>query len=296
MFLKYLLIILFIFPIVVFSQSIKKLDDLKTELNIAIHNNDFQKAEHLKKEIKQAEEINSKIKSLEEDKKIAIFLEKYEDVITINQKINNLKNGVNSNTETHQKNQQTLLQPTIQQAVNLNSIQPLMIDKPLSDYKYNQKIIKSYAAGFTNYSETYTSTESVYNYYTGQYETKYNTETIDYFLFSINTSSHRWWLNKYFVAGPWYEAIIGDDYFTFNGGIQLSFLADFNSILLPYSTIGTGIGLEYFEDIVIPLNHKLGTYLFTNKNRSFGFLFELNYYFTNPSPLYRFGIVYSKVK
>jgi hypothetical protein len=47
---------------------------------------------------------NAKLKQLEEDKKIAIFLEKYEEVIAIDKKIDDVKSGRSTTTPTQQAN------------------------------------------------------------------------------------------------------------------------------------------------------------------------------------------------
>ncbi|KAB2858715.1 MAG: hypothetical protein F9K09_04915, partial [Flavobacteriales bacterium] len=75
---KIFLVILLFCSISIIGQTSKTIEELNNELKIATENNDFQKAEQLKKEIQQVEEKNATIKQLEEDKKIAIFLEKYD--------------------------------------------------------------------------------------------------------------------------------------------------------------------------------------------------------------------------
>jgi membrane-associated protease RseP (regulator of RpoE activity) len=88
-------IVLFFFLftcVIVTGQTTKTAEELNKELKTATENNDFQKAEQLKKEIQQVEEKNAKLKQLEEDKKIAIFLEKYDEVIAIDKKIKNFNN------------------------------------------------------------------------------------------------------------------------------------------------------------------------------------------------------------
>lgn len=293
--------LLLFFSISIFGQSTKTIDELNQELKTATENNDFQKAEQLKKEIQQVEEKNVKLKQLEEDKKIAIFLEKYDEVITIQKNIDDVKNGRSITSP----NQQSI---SLETATSLLSNQPLppgfenallgtkqpkiKSSKSLSEYEYKDKIIGSVGFGFRTIEDEYQS--SYFDYSLNRYVDESYME--EYSFFAIQTSNHRWWANKYIAGGTFFDFIIGD-YMSINTGAQMAFLADFDAVLLPYTSFGLGFGLNDDEEFYLPLNYKLGSYLFFTKERSIGAFLEFNTYFNNEyTPRFRFGLAWSRVK
>jgi hypothetical protein len=310
---KIFLVMLLFCSISIFGQNTKTIEELNKELKTATENNDFQKAEQLKKEIQQVEEKNAKLKQLEEDKKIAIFLEKYDEVIAIQKNIDDVKNGRS-------------ITPPNQQAISLETMNSLLSNKPapagfenaligtkqpkvkspkkpLSEYEFRDKIIGSMGMGFGSYEGTgeYTSSNYNYNSFTGMYETTYATETYsyEYSLIAFQMSNHRWWINKYLAGGLFADFVLGDgDIGSAQYGGQMALLGDFGSIVLPYTSIGLGFGIDAEEEeFYFPVNYKLGSYFFFNQQRSIGAFVELNMYFNNEyTPLFRFGLAWSRVK
>jgi hypothetical protein len=288
----------------IFGQTTKTIDELNLELKTATENNDFQKAEQLKKEIQQVEEKNAKLKQLEEDKKIAIFLEKYDEVIAIQKNIDDLKNGKST---------------TNQQAISLETVNSLLSNqpkpagfenalvgtkqpkvkspkKPLSEYEFRDKIIGSYGMGFRSFDVTGEYTTSNYNFNTGLYENTTTSYTDELSTVGFQLSNHRWWVNKYLAGGTWFDFVFGD-YYSVQTGAQMALLGDFDAIVLPYTSFGLGFGLDDDEEFYLPVNYKLGSYLFFTKERSIGAFVELNMYFNNEyTPLFRFGLAWSRVK
>ena len=299
---KIYLVILLFCSITVFGQNTKTIEELNKELKTATENNDFQKAEQLKKEIQQVEEKNTKLKQLEEDKKIAIFLEKYEEVIAINKKIDDVKNGRSTTTPIQQTNSLGImssalsnqpLPPGFENAL-IGAKQPKTksSSKSLSEYEYKDKIIGSVGLGFRTIEDEYQS--SYYDNYLNRYVDESYME--EYSFFSIQTSNHRWWANKYIAGGTFFDFIVGD-YLSINTGTQIAFLADFDAVLLPYTSFGLGFGLNDDDEFYLPLNYKLGSYLFFTKERSIGAFLEFNTYFNNEyTPRFRFGLAWSRVK
>lgn len=299
---KIFLVILLFCSISIIGQTTKTIEELNNELKIATENNDFQKAEQLKKEIQQVEEKNATIKQLEEDKKIAIFLEKYDEVIVIDKKIDDVKNGRNITPLTQQTNVLGLtgtaisnqpLPPGFENAL-LGAKQPKTksSSRSLSEYEYNDKIIGSVGLGFRTIEDEYQS--SYYDNYLNRYVDESYME--EYSFFSIQTSNHRWWASKYIAGGTFFDFIVGD-YLSINTGAQIAFLADFDAVLLPYTSFGLGFGLNDDEEFYLPLNYKLGSYLFFTKERSIGAFLEFNTYFNNEyTPRFRFGLAWSRVK
>jgi excinuclease UvrABC helicase subunit UvrB len=60
---KIFLVMLLFCSISIFGQTTKTIDELNLELKTATENNDFQKAEQLKKEIQQVEEKKRQVKT-----------------------------------------------------------------------------------------------------------------------------------------------------------------------------------------------------------------------------------------
>lgn len=309
---KIFLVMLLFCCISIFGQTTKTIDELNLELKTATENNDFQKAEQLKKEIQQVEEKNAKLKQLEEDKKIAIFLEKYDEVIAIQKTIDDVKNGRTTSSPTPQPtNNQTSEKLGMMSSVLSNQPAPVDFEKALlgskqpkkntllSDYEYKDKVIGSMGFGFRSFEKTYTSPINPYNYSSETY-------TDEFAVFAFQASNHRWWANKYLTGGLFLDLNFGD-YTSMQGGTQLAFLGDFDAILLPYTSFGIGFGLKDNEEIesiedsevvtYLPINFKLGSYLFFNQDRSFGAFVEYNIYFNNEyTPHFRFGLAWSRVK
>lgn len=282
----------------IFGQTTKTIDELNLELKTATANNDFQKAEQLKKEIQQVEEKNAKLKQLEEDKKIAIFLEKYDEVIAIQKTIDDVKSGKTSTNQNNAPSLGSMIsgatgKPTPAGFENaLIGVKQPKVKSPkrlLSDYEFKDKVIGNMGMGFGSFEETYTSPAINFNYTS-------NTYTEEYLAVAFQMSSHRWWVNKYLAGGTWFDFVFGD-YYSVQTGSQMALLGDFDAIVLPYTSFGLGFGLDDDEEFYFPANYKLGSYLFFNKERSFGAFVELNMYFNNEyTPLFRFGLAWSRVK
>lgn len=236
-----------------------------------------------------------KIKQLEEQKQIAIFLEKYEEVIIIEQKIDDVKNGRVSTPPTQQNNNSGMvgsalsnqpLPPGFENAL-LGTKQPntKTSSRSLSEYEFRDKIIGNMGTGFRSYevSGEYTTSNYGYNSFTGMYETTYTTNTYsdEYSLIAFQMSNHRWWINKYLAGGMFADFILSDDLGSAQVGSQMSMLGNFGSIILPYTSIGLGFGIDGYDgEFYFPLNYKLGSYLFFTKERSIGAFLEFNTYFT----------------
>ncbi len=309
---KIFLVMLLFCSISIFGQTTKTIDELNLELKTATENNDFQKAEQLKKEIQQVEEKNAKLKQLEEDKKIAIFLEKYEEVIAIDKKIDDVKSGRSTTTPTQQANSLGMMSSALSnqpapagfENALIGTKQPKVKSpkRALSEYEFRDKIIGSMGMGFGSYEETgeYTSSNYNYNSFTGMYETTYTTETYkyEYSLIAFQMSNHRWWINKYLAGGLFADFVLVDEDISVQYGGQMALLGDFGSVVLPYTSFGLGFGIDgYDEEFYLPVNYKLGSYLFFNQERSIGAFVELNMYFNNEyTPLFRFGLAWSRVK
>lgn len=280
-----------------------KLKEKNKELTIALQQEDFAKAEILKKEIVQLEKDKAKLLTLEEDKKIAIFEEDYDKVIALDTEINNLKRGTttpiataptatitnnNQNTTSNAvtKKSALLMMTTTNTAKgNTKSIKSIN----LSDIKYSDRVISRIGMGI----KTYEYTETYYDYYTYSSYNTYYSESI----FSLNYMQDRWWVNKYIVGG-WNIDYGISDYGSLNYGAQMTALGDFDAIILPYTSFGVGFGFRLWEEeIYLPIVYRLGANLFFNKQRSVGLFTEFNLYLNNEyMPKLRFGIVWSSIK
>jgi hypothetical protein len=272
---------------VVTGQTIKTVEELNKELKTATENNDFQKAEQLKNEIKLVEERNLKLKQLEEDKKIAIFLENYDEIVGIEKKINDVKLGEETKPSiapvasvSPSKTDNIAQQPAnSNNLINyLKSFKPQsnsnLPKKTLAECDFKDKIIGNFGIGYRNLD------------FGGDY------------VFSYQFSNNRWWLNKYVAGGTFYDCV-GGDFTSFQIGGQMTLLGDFDAIVLPYTSLGLGLGLRDHGETAayIPVNYKLGSYLFVNKIRRVGAFLELNLYLNNDyTPYIKFGIAWSRVR
>lgn len=269
-----------------------KLKEKNEELKTALVNEDYTKAEQLKKDIAQLEKDKARLVELEENKKIAIFEERYDDVIALERQINNLKKGTLNTTIPHSNTDTT---PS-QSKINLSEAKtPFSYGSKngkkisLSDVDYSDKIISRIGIGFGSY----TYSESNYDYYSNStYYTDY-----DESLIGLNYIEDRWWINKYLVGG-WSIDYATSDYGSINYGGQITALGDFDAILLPYTSFGLGLGYHLWdEEIYLPVVYRVGTNLFFNKQRSVGLFTEFNIYFNNENmPKLRFGVVWSSIK
>jgi hypothetical protein len=277
-----------------------KLKEKNKELTIALQQEDFAKAEILKKEIKQLEDDKAKLLILEEDKKIAIFQEDYDKVIVLETEINNLKRGVvvDNNTPIENKvaittaNKNTVpFDNAFSTLINNKNItaKPNLKKVSLSEVGFKDKTISQAGIGFGSITESYQS----YDYFTNSNYT----ETYSEGIFAMSFLTNRWWLNKY-LAGGWNLDVAPSDYGSIAVGGQMSALGDFDAIILPYTSLGLGFGMNlYEEEIYFPFVFRIGSYLFFNKNRNIGLFTEFNLYVNQEyMPKVRFGLAWSSIK
>lgn len=264
-----------------FSQSTKSVEELNNEIKIAIENQDYAKADSLKKEIVKLEERDKELKKLEEDKQIAIFQEKYEEVILIEKKINDVKTGKNTNNnlvETTNQKQSVSQIPAFNSAFEKAYKLEKKESKSLSEVDYKDKVMGNFSMGFRFIDEN----KDLY----GESD----------LVAAMQFSNHRWWVNKSIVGGTFFDIGYGD-YFSIQGGGQFSAILDFESIVVPYTSLAMGLGLNDDGDIYFPVALKLGSHLFFNTQRSIGAIVEINYYVNNEyMPIFRFGLAWTRIK
>lgn len=281
--------VLMLLGVISFAQSTSELDSLNNELKIAIESKDKKKEASLREEIQFVENKNKQLKDLDEDKRIAIFQEDYDKVILLESQIKYTQEsefGVNKN-QTTLKNDLTTTNVNVSNT-NYDSKNLLTkknkLSKPLSEYDFSDKIIGQFGMGFKSVDYTYNG------YYT--------TETYSEFLMSYHFSNSRWWVNKYFAGGMFYDIVFGD-YFDFSVGPQMTAFADFDAVVLPYTSLGMGFGLDDDGETYLPIIYKLGTHIFFKQERNFGVFFELNLSLTHEydyMPAYRFGLSWTRIK
>lgn len=282
-----------------------KLKEKHEELNTALANEDFGKAELLKTEIAQLEKDIAKLKELEEDRKIAIFQEKYDEVIAIEAQMEAIRTGAT------QQSIQPQVEPTPAPMVettpttnnnaalltalgNNNTVTKTRLKKVgLDEVEYKDKVISQFGFGKRTY--TYEWSYEEYDWNTGGYNTVYN--SYDESVFSLTFNVSRWWANKYLVGGYFYD-FSPSEYGGVSMGAQMTGLADFDAIILPYGSFGMGPGFNAWdEEFYFPMIIRAGTYLFFNQKRSVGAFAELNIHLNNEyMPKYRVGIAWSYVK
>ncbi len=278
------------------QTSRKSIDDKLAEKNealkTALANEDYAKAELLKKEIKKLEADKATYITLEEDRKIAIFQENYDQVMAIEQKMNTLRTG-----KQPKATPPTTVLPTTSETPNnlilaeiygtnstakSNSTGSLKKSTvPLSKYSFNEKTIANIGYGI--------NAENSYDYSSPNYSP-------GGVVFDFNANA--WWINKYLVGGIFETFGIIDGGLNLSIGGQMTALAEFDAIILPYTSLGFGFGINgYEEEFYTPLVYKLGTYIFVKKNRGFGFYTEFNIDLMNEYlPKWRFGVAWSGVK
>lgn len=269
--------------VICFAQSTSKLDSLNNELKIAIENKDKKKETALREEVQFVENKNKQLKDLDEDKRIAIFQEDYDKVILLESQIKYTKEsefGVNQ----HQTTLNNDLTTTNFSNTNYDSKNLLKkknkLSKPFSEYDFSDKIIGQFGMGFKSVNETYSG------------------ETYSEFLMSYHFSNSRWWVNKYLAGGMFYDIVFGD-YFDFSVGPQMTAFADFDAVVLPYTSLGMGFGLDDDGETYLPIIYKLGTHVFFKQERNIGVFFELNLSLTHEydyMPAYRFGLSWTRIK
>lgn len=292
------------------AQQDKTPAALHQALKEAVAAGDAEKAEALKKELKALEEKNALIKELEEDKQILIFQRKYDEVPAIEQRIAEAKAApaiapvappavaVAPAAFDPQKAMHYIplsapaVAPSSSRAKAPKGKAARPPRKPLLEYEFNDKAIVSLGGGLNVTPDPYFG---LYN---------------EYFIAHTYTKL-RWWVNKYVVFGPSHEFSTLDyiDDTRMQSTINCAFLANFTPYLLPYTSLGTGVGVGIFESpngywenrAYVPLNVRLGSYLFFSKSQAFGFYFEFNRelnenVFNEKVPMYRAGFCWSKVK
>ena len=275
-----------------------KLKEKNEELKTAIANEDFEKAELLKKEIAELEANKAKLIKLEEDRKIAVFEERYDDVIVIEGQIDAIKRGeeidsinpvATATTANYDAITKELLQMTPADfAKNRREQQKKLLREKTESHKndlktkpYNEKIIGTFNIGFTS------GTKEDFEGYTDY----------PYTVLAYHVSNSRWWLSKYLAGGTFFNFGFPEEG-TLDGGAHITGFADFDSQILPYTAFGLGLGInmesgEFYTPIIL----RIGSNFFFNKHRSFGMSVEYNQYFNNEfMPKFRIGLVWSRMK
>lgn len=267
------------------AQETSILQELNNKLQTAIEKNNKKEIEALKKEIQFYEEKDKKLKDLEEDKHIAVFNEDYDRVIAIESEIKLLSNiNYTDITSTSDNSQSSNLSTNILTTNTSDAKSNQKIKLPLSEYDFNDKIIGQFGMGFK--SVDYTS-----NGY-------YSTETYSEFIMSYHFANSRWWVNKYLAGGMFYDIAFGD-YFDLSVGSQITAFADFDAVVLPYTSLGIGFGLDDDGETYLPIVYKLGSHIFFKQERNIGLFFELNLSLSHEydyMPAYRFGLSWTRIK
>ena len=159
-----------------------------------------------------------------------------------------------------------------------------LVKVKLAEIEYNKKAISSFGFGKATFSPTYIEKNTLY---------------------ALTYSTNRWWINKYFAGGWFYD--LG---FTPEGGYsvgpQITGFAEFDSYILPYASFAIGFGYDVTNSdsynlgkdrIYAPQVLKFGSFIFFKENRGFGIFAEINMYLNDESwPIYRVGIAWSKLK
>ena len=124
-------------------------------------------------------------------------------------------------------------------------------------------------------------------------------------ILAITYSTNRWWINKYF-AGGWFYDMSPNKNGGYAIGPQLTGFAEFDEFILPYITFASGFGYNVVEPkknslikskVYIPYILKIGGYIFFKKNRGFALFTEVNMHLNEEIwPMYRVGIAWSKLK
>lgn len=261
------------------AQETPILQELNGKLQTAIENNNKKEIEALKKEIQFYENKNKRLSELEEDKQIAVFNEDYDRVIAIENEIKTLSNskyGENLTTSNNSSFNTSLVNSSQNFSITKNKKPTL----PLTEYAFNEKVIGQFGIGFKSVNETYFG------------------ETYSEFVMSYHFANSRWWVNKYLAGGMFYDFTFGD-YIDLSVGPQMTAFADFDAILLPYTSLGIGFGLDDDGETYLPVVYKLGSHLFFKQERNIGLFFELNLSLAHSyeyMPAYRFGLSWSRVK
>ncbi len=272
-----------------------KLKEKNEALKTAIASEDFEKAELLKKEIAELEANKAKLIMLEEDRKIAVFEERYDDVIVIERQMDAIRRGevIDPIASTKTPNYDAMTKELLQMTPNdfaksrrekqkellkqkAASHKQDLIDKP-----HNEKIIGTFNFGFA--SGTKKNYDGYYNY--------------DYTVIAYHFSNSRWWLNKYLAGGTFFNFGFPEEG-TLDFGAHMTGLADFDSQILPYAAFGFGMGINMESgDFYTPIILRIGSNFFFNKHRSFGLSAEYNQYFNNEfMPKFRLGLVWTRMK
>jgi hypothetical protein len=278
--------ILMLLGVMSFAQSTSELDSLNNELKLAIENKDKKKETSLREEIQFVENKNKQLRDLEEDKRIAIFQEDYDKVILLESQIKYTKASEFGDSKKQSNSENNVaVSNIIKTSENKNSFgKNNKLSKPLSEYDFSDKIIGQFGMGFKTVDYTYNG------YYTS--------ETYSEFLMSYHFANSRWWVNKYLAGGMFYDIVFGD-YFDLSVGPQMTAFADFDAVILPYTSLGMGLGIDDDGETYLPIIYKLGTHIFFKQERNIGVFFELNLSLTHEydyMPAYRFGLSWTRIK
>ncbi|MCW8939993.1 MAG: hypothetical protein OQJ88_05010, partial [Flavobacteriales bacterium] len=222
-----------------------------------------------------------------EDKKIAIFQEDYDRVILVEKQIENTKESKYGENKTSSSSLNDIA--SVVSNTNTNENKKVFekknkLSKPFSEYDYSDKIIGQFGMGFKTVDYTYNG------YYTS--------ETYSEFLMSYHFANSRWWVNKYLAGGMFYDIVFGD-YFDLSVGPQMTAFADFDAVVLPYTSLGMGLGIDDDGETYLPIVYKLGSHIFFKQERNFGLFFELNLSLNHEydyMPAYRFGLSWTRIK
>ena len=154
----------------------------------------------------------------------------------------------------------------------------------LNEINYNKKAISHLGFGMVKISDKQRDTSTI---------------------FAISYATNRWWINKYF-AGGWFYDIAPSPDGGYHIGPQITGFADFDGFLLPYCSLGAGFGFDAVKPksnsieksrFYVPIILKIGGYIFFKKNRGFALFAEINNNFKDENwPIYRIGVAWSKLK
>jgi len=269
------------------AQSLvgKTATELEAMQKDAIAKEDYDLAEKIKHQLALLAENNRKIEKLEKEKETAILIEDYDRVIEIDKEIEALKRG-----ETYVKEAPVpapvptpapvITPPPVQTMYKAPAASSFTINDE-ARYDMTKKNLGSLGFGYRSVPRSY---------YSGYYETDQ---------VSLDGSVDFIWMSKYLTSGIYYS-FGGDweDNTAFEFGMELKALADFEAVILPYSSVGLGFSYHIDDGAGPSFIYKVGSYLFFSKARGFGVFYEanINIMYFDDVPINRFGIVFSGVK
>jgi len=148
---------------------------------------------------------------------------------------------------------------TKKDTVTYNNFRPIRLAK----IKYNKKAISHFGFGAVKIINNRTDTNTI---------------------FAITYLTNRWWINKYF-AGGWFYDMAPTPEGGYSIGPQITGFAEFDGFLLPYVSFGAGFGYDIINSsnknnqesrFYVPMILRFGGYIFFKKNRGFALFTEFN--------------------